>query len=152
MKYFTCKNTSAYILTDKDFLKQTHNTITAFNKINLDQGLNPHPLQQKHEVLTTGLPGTSLASLNNSFWGRFYAEIELLKGSKPLEFLETGSMEPGGVLPRQWGRLATMQMRQGLTFDEFSISSLSSADTRSEEGCKCKRDCGIIPQTGISAP
>ena len=34
MKYFTCKNTSAYILTDKDFLKQTHNTITAFNKIN----------------------------------------------------------------------------------------------------------------------
>lgn len=33
MKYFTCKNTSAYILTDKDFLKQTHNTITALTKI-----------------------------------------------------------------------------------------------------------------------
>ena len=45
-----------------------------------------------------------------------------------------------------------MQIRQGLTFDEFSISSLSSADSRSEERCKCKRDCGIIPQTGISAP
>ena len=32
MKYFTCKKNSVYILTDKDFLKQT-NTIIVPNKI-----------------------------------------------------------------------------------------------------------------------
>ena len=43
-----------------------------------NQGLNPHPLQRKRKVLTTGLPGNSpeVFSLITSNWGIFFPSLK----------------------------------------------------------------------------